>query len=262
MGRRAGLVSVPATIAIALTVGLSTAPRAGQFQDEQREYPRVEQAFSNQLPRLESLFAERDLPFPPREIYLRVIKRERVIEIWARPDLDAPFAALTELPICHFSGLPGPKRREGDRQHPEGFYTIDRFNPRSSYHLSLRISYPNDSDEILGFSDDLGGDIYIHGGCGSTGCLAITDDGAELLYVLAVLARDNGQQAIPIHTFPIAFTEENLDWLRGVTQDRELWQFWGDLQAAYEFFETHRQVPHVTVDAQGRYHLSDFGATP
>lgn len=247
---------------LALTVALAAPVSAQTFEEAQREYPRVEQAFQNQQAAIEARFAEQGLPYPPREVFFRVIKRERVLEVWARGDLDTPFQWLQNLPICYFSGRPGPKRREGDRQHPEGFYTIDRFNPTSRYHLSLRVGYPNASDDVLSDPHHPGGDIYIHGGCGSTGCLAVTNDGAEWLYVIAVLAHSNGQDAIPIHTFPIRFDEANLAWLREVTADRELWAFWENLREGYDYFEQHHRLPSIRVDESGRYVIEPDGLTP
>lgn len=92
------------------------------------------------------------------------------------------------FPIAAASGQPGPKLREGDRQVPEGLYTIDAVNPNSSYHLSLRVSYPNADDRArsaaLGITD-LGGDIYIHGKEASIGCIAIGDEAIEQVFYVA-----------------------------------------------------------------------------
>lgn len=241
---------------LAVTVLLASPLRAGlaqTFEEEQRQYSRVEQAFQNQQAHVQALYAERGLQFPPREVFFRVIKRERVVEVWSRADTESPFELLTAVDICYFSGVLGPKRRQGDRQHPEGFYEIDRFNPRSSWHLSLRISYPNESDRILGDPVDPGDDIFIHGVCGSSGCLAMTNERVELLYVIAVIARSNGQERIPIHIFPIRFTPEDIAWLEEVTFDRELWRFWNNLRPGYDYFETHRQVPTIEVARDGSY---------
>src|SRR5690606_11025729 len=98
------------------------------------------------------------------------------------------FTLVKTYPVCSSSGLPGPKRKKGDRQTPEGFYHIDRFNPQSAFHLSLGINYPNSSDKILGHSDP-GGDIFIHGSCVTIGCVPLTDDLIKEVYVLAVEAK-------------------------------------------------------------------------
>ncbi|MFC7667854.1 murein L,D-transpeptidase family protein [Hymenobacter humi] len=92
---------------------------------------------------------------------------------------------------------------------PEGFYQIDRFNPKSEYHLSLGLNYPNAADLALG-EPDPGGDIFIHGGEVTIGCLPITDIGIEEVYLIAVAARAAGQTLIPVHIFPFPLTESEL----------------------------------------------------
>jgi tetratricopeptide (TPR) repeat protein len=89
----------------------------------------------------------------------------------------------------------GPKERQGDNKTPEGTYVIDARNRDSRFHLSLHISYPNESDrkraKELGVAP--GGDIMIHGikngfswvGDAHTevdwtkGCIAVTDEEIE-----------------------------------------------------------------------------------
>jgi hypothetical protein len=127
--------------------------------------------------------------YPPRQISLIGLKSERVLEVWA-------FGAqgwrrLRAYPILAASGGPGPKLRQGDMQVPEGIYRLTTFNPTSSYHLSLRVDYPNADDRSAARRDgrarqgvDLGGDIYIHGRNVSIGCIAIGDAGIEELYLL------------------------------------------------------------------------------
>jgi len=112
---------------------------------------------------LKRLIRAQGLAYPPREIFLRAFKKEKTLELWARSDQAKGFTLITSYAICAASGSLGPKRRSGDRQVPEGFYTIDRFNPHSGFHLSLRIDYPNAADRILGRQGSLGSDIFIHG---------------------------------------------------------------------------------------------------
>ena len=102
-------------------------------------------------------FKDAGLPYPAREIFLRWFKREAVVELWAREDTGR-FQLVATYPILATSGGPGPKRREGDRQVPEGFYEIDRFNPASLFHLSLGLNYPNAADRILARDGNPGGD--------------------------------------------------------------------------------------------------------
>lgn len=204
---------------------------------------------------LQTLCADASLPYPPREIFLRVLKHEQRLELWARET--GPFAHLKSYPFAVFSGQLGPKRREGDQQIPEGLYLLDRFNPRSSYHLSLRVNYPNASDRILSDPDHPGFDIYIHGKNQSIGCVALGDAAIEELYVLASDTKARGQREIPVHIFPAAM--DSPAWMEYQQQHPEKREnfgpFWENLAEAYRAFEQSRRVPAFTVDASGRYQL-------
>lgn len=88
----------------------------------------------------------------------------------------------------------GHKQFEGDGKTPEGTYFITHRNPRSSYHLSLGISYPNDADRAAAAAagKSPGGDIFIHGGPRgpisrrdwTLGCIAVTDEEIERIYAM------------------------------------------------------------------------------
>jgi murein L,D-transpeptidase YafK len=224
------------------------------FVQDQKQHVRVKSAFANKETALRRHFAEKRLAYPPREIFLRVLKREKELELWAN-DPKLGWSLLKSYPFCYASGRLGPKRKQGDLQVPEGFYHLDRFNPSSNYHLSLGVSYPNQSDRILGAKGNLGGDIFIHGDCVSIGCVAITDDKIEEVYALAVMARARGQRRIPIHIFPGRLDEAGLAKLssRG---DAAMLEFWKNLADGYRFFEEKKKLPRVRVGADGRYLFS------
>src|SRR5262249_603930 len=142
----------------------------------------------------------------------------------------------------------------GDEQVPEGFYTLDWFNPQSNFHLSLHISYPNRSDRILGSRDNPGGNIFLHGNCVTIGCVPITDEGIKEGYWLAVLARSSGQKEIPMEIFPARLDDAGLDRLVPYYRDRpQLLAFWQNLQEGYRQFEREHRPPKVGVDSAGRY---------
>jgi murein L,D-transpeptidase YafK len=171
------------------------------------------------------------------EILLRVIKTHRELEVWARNQGEGLFRLLHRYELAATSGHLGPKRRAGDYQVPEGFYEIDCFNPKSNFHLSLGLNYPNAADRALGEAQP-GGDIFIHGGAVTVGCLPITDAGIEELYLLAVAARAAGQKVIPVHIFPFPMTEAELAQRPGSPHQA----FWRGLVPGYAYFERHRQV--------------------
>jgi len=184
------------------------------FKEQQKKHLRVQEAYRDKEDLLKTLFADKEIQYPPERIYFRVFKKERYLELWVYSNKDKAFKLLLEYPVCALSGDLGPKRRQGDGQIPEGFYVIDRFNPVSNFHLSLGINYPNASDNMLGHKGNLGGDIFIHGGCVTIGCIPMTDDGIKELYVLAVEAKNNGQDEIPVHIFPAKMEKKLLPNLR------------------------------------------------
>ncbi len=136
--------------------------------------------------RLEPDFKRIGADWPPERMVLVGLKQEKTLEVW----VGHPLRLLRSYPILGASGGPGPKLREGDRQVPEGLYRVESLNPNSRYHLALRLDYPNAYDREMGQCDgrdNLGGDIMIHGNTCSIGCLAMGDEAAEDLFILASL---------------------------------------------------------------------------
>jgi murein L,D-transpeptidase YafK len=225
---------------------------AQNFKSQQTKFARVQTAMKEKSEAAKQLFAAKNLSYPPQEIFLRVFKREGVLQLWARAVRN--FILVKEYKICAASGSLGPKRRQGDSQVPEGFYYIDRFNPLSNFYLSMGLNYPNESDKILGTKSNLGGDIFIHGNCVSIGCMAMTDDQIKELYLIAVEAKAAGQNRIPVHIFPAKMNQAGMKRLAvEAAQNQSLLNFWRNLQEGYEAFETHRRLPSISVDRQGRY---------
>lgn len=167
---------------------------------------------------------------------------------------DQPYVLVHEYGICTSSGVLGPKRRFGDAQVPEGFYELDWFNPQSNFFLSMHINYPNASDRILGYRQNLGGDIFLHGNCASIGCISMTDDGIKEVYWLAVLVHSQGQSHLPIQIFPARLTNDGLRSLAATHRyQSELISFWSNLKEGYDFFENGHRPPRVTTRTDGSY---------
>ena len=143
----------------------------------------------------------------------------------------------------------------GDFQVPEGFYYISEFNPNSNYYLSLGINYPNVSDKILADPLRPGGDIYIHGSCVTVGCIPVTDQQIDEIYLLAAFAKNAGQDFIPVHIFPIRYSsQKSVDYLATLTKnDQKLKEFADRLESVYDHFEITHQLPVIMVDNQGNY---------
>ncbi len=229
----------------------------GAFHDQQFRYPRVRAAAAAKGTAVEAAFRAAGVAWPPREIYLRGFKMEQELELWARGSRSEGFRRVAAYPICAGSGRSGPKRRQGDLQVPEGCYRIRVFNPGSRFHLSLGIDYPNLADRRREGPGDLGGDIFIHGGCATIGCLPLTDGGIEEVYLAAVAAADAGQESIPVHLFPLRFTDVLFPALAADNAfDPSLVPFWQDLRAVYDHFERTRRLPRIAVDPAGRYRIA------
>ncbi len=193
--------------AIALVALASPRATADDFERSQRAYPRVRAAFANAEAEWRRRFEGAGAAWPPRGLFIRAFKLEGELEVWASPRRGKARVLVASLPVCASSGGLGLKREEGDGQVPEGFYRIDRFNPRSSFHLSLGLDYPNRWDRARARRDGLrpGGDIFIHGGCATIGCLPLGDSAIEWLYVAAVRARGGGMRSIPVEIHPCRF---------------------------------------------------------
>lgn len=237
------------------TTGFSYANAQSSFIQTQKSSFRVSNAFSNKESSLAKEFAEKKLAWPAKYIYIRSFKFDSQLEVWVKNNLRDKYELFKTYRVCMQSGTMGPKRLQGDFQIPEGFYYINEFNPRSNYHLSLGLNYPNSSDRILSDSLRPGNGIYIHGSCVSIGCVAVNDSDVEELYVLSTYARAAGQEYIPVHIFPVKYnSQRSSDYLNTIVKNNPgLEGFFGQLKASYDLFEKTKQVPVVLVDEDGNY---------
>jgi len=156
--------------------------------------------------RLRPDFERASAPYPPSRFAIWIFKAEKRLELYA-PDSSGQMRWIKSYPILAASGISGPKLREGDLQVPEGFYAIESLNPNSRFHLSLRINYPNAEDRARAAAEgrdleNLGGDIMIHGGAVSIGCLAMGDPAIEEIFILAART---GHEAIDVFLSPVDF---------------------------------------------------------
>jgi len=170
---------------------------------------------------------------------IRAYKKEAELEIWKMRS-DGRYAHLKTFPMCRWSGQLGPKTREGDRQVPEGFYSITpaQMNPNSAYYLSFNVGYPNQLDRALGHS---GGTIMVHGACSSAGCFSMTDKQIAEIYAIARSSFGGGQRAIQMQSYPFKMTAENLAKHRLDPNAG----FWKNLKEGNDHFEVTKQEPQV-----------------
>ena len=203
---------------------------------------------------LKKQFEDKKLQWPPQELYLRSFKYDRQLEVWVK-DEGNTFKLFKAYKVCMQSGTMGPKRMEGDYQVPEGFYYINEFNPNSNYHLALGLNYPNASDRLLSDSLRPGNSIYIHGSCVSTGCIPIMDFPIEELYVMASQVKEQGQDFIPVHVFPVKYNvKKSFEYLAQATKENQALQTFAlSLKNAFDYFETKKQLPVILVNKKGEY---------
>jgi murein L,D-transpeptidase YafK len=196
-------------------------------------------------------------------ILVRIFKEESELEVW-KEDQSGRMALLKTYPICRWSGDLGPKVKTGDRQAPEGFYTItpSLMNPNSNYYLSINLGFPNAYDRANGRT---GSFLMIHGDCSSAGCYAMTDEQVAEIYALARESFFGGQTSFQIQAFPFRMTPQNMARHRNSPHSA----FWRMLKTGYDHFEVTRQEPKVDVcdrryvfntETNGRYNAT--GACP
>src|SRR5258705_3790243 len=238
-----GLVSE----SIAQPSAQTSAASFASFIDYQKTFSRPDETFRKKEDTLQKQFAAKGLKWPANYIYIRSFKYDSQLEVWVKDQVSEPFKLFKTYKVCVLAGTVGPKRMEGDYQVPEGFYYINEFNPRSNYYLSLGLNYPNISDIALSDSLRPGGGIYIHGSCVSVGCIPITDEGIDELYILAALARTEGQDYIPVHIFPIRYNvPRSVNYLNNlVKDDPALKKFESRLEDAFDYFDKFKQLPVI-----------------
>ncbi len=183
-------------------------------------------------------------------VFMRIFKEESELELWIE-GADGRYVLFRTWPVCAWSGRLGPKLREGDNQAPEGFYRVDaaRMNPRSQYHLSFNLGYPNAYDRAHGHT---GSFLMVHGACVSIGCYAMGDAAIEQIYTLAAAAHAGGQRAFDVHAFPFRPEAARLDAAKASP-----WHaFWSELAPAWTAFEQSRRPPRIRV-VDGRYMVGE-----
>jgi len=172
-------------------------------------------------------------------ILVRIFKKESELEVWKR-DRSGQYALLKTYPMCRWSGQLGPKKREGDRQAPEGFYTVtaDLMNPRSQFYLSFNLGFPNPLEKSQGYT---GSALMVHGACTSSGCFAMTDEGVTEIYGLAREAFAGGQRSFQVQALPFRMTPENMARHRNNAN----FAFWQNLKEGSDHFEATKQPPRL-----------------
>jgi murein L,D-transpeptidase YafK len=205
----------------------------GSFKSTQMSYARVSEAYSSAWPGLKKELESAGFKPGTIQILFAAYKSEQVFEVHIRQNSGEKYKLFKTYAVCQSSGGPGPKRKQGDGQVP---------------------NYPNTSDKYFAGRDNPGGDIFIHGKCVTIGCLPLTDEKIKEVYVLAVEARNGGQNNIPVLLFPCKMEGDVYAALRKkYSADKELLNFWDNLETGYKKFVSTGINPAFSFDAQGKY---------
>ncbi len=211
---------------------------AGCYGEEGYQLPA--RAMKELSPEMLTLLQQKNMP-KDSPILVRVFKEESEMEVW-KEDTTGLYQLLKVYPICRWSGELGPKKVEGDRQAPEGFYSITPglMNPNSNYYLAINMGFPNAYDKANGFT---GGFLMIHGDCSSRGCYAMTDEQIGEIYSLARESFLGGQKEFQIQAYPFRMTPATL--ARHRTNPNM--PFWTMLKEGNDHFEVTHMEPKVDV---------------
>ena len=224
------------------------------FLTEQKRYERVRAAIQDRQQIIEKKLNENKITIENLNLLFVAYKDDDLLDVYAKNKQESAYKKILSYKVCSRSGELGPKRKQGDKQVPEGFYYVDRFNPASSFHLSLGISYPNLADKRKSKATNLGGDIFIHGSCVTIGCLPMTDNYIKEIYLLAVYAKNNGQAKIPVYMFPFQMTEQNFKaYKTKYKKNPELIKFWENLKIGHDKFLKEKVELKIEVAESGDY---------
>jgi murein L,D-transpeptidase YafK len=250
---------VSGLIILAENLSAQSSSSAFNFIEFQRSIPKVGDLMKRKEDTLIKQFKEKGLIWPAKYLYIRSFKYDSELELWVKNKKEEKYKLFKTYKICALAGTLGPKRMAGDYQVPEGFYYINEFNPRSQYHFALGLNYPNASDRLLSDISSPGGDIYIHGSCVTTGCIPITDEQIEEVYIVAAHAKDLGDDFIPVHIFPVNFKNaRSVAYLnKYLVSFSENTLFEKNMRNAFNYFEKYKEVPPVIINDKGDYVLEE-----
>jgi murein L,D-transpeptidase YafK len=174
-------------------------------------------------------------------ITMRIIKDEHLLEVW-KQKTNGRYDLVAAYNICAWSGKLGQKKQQGDRQAPEGFYTIGaaQMNPKSKYFLAFDTGFPNAYDRSHGFT---GSNLMVHGACSSSGCYSMTDQSVEEIFAFARDALKGGQDKFLLQALPFRMTAEKMAFYANDPN----YPFWQMIKEGYDHFELTRTPPKVDV---------------
>jgi murein L,D-transpeptidase YafK len=226
------------------------------FKSSQMQFERVKKAYTDYKKTVLANLEKHKINSESFDLFIRVYKAEDELQLWGKNNTEKQYVLLKKFEICAKSGELGPKRKMGDNQVPEGLYYIERYNPSSSYHLSLGINYPNASDKKISKASDLGGDIFIHGDCVTIGCMPLQDEGIKELYVYTIESNKDKKNKIPVYIFPCKMegvTFENA--IKNNLNNKDAINLWSSLKIMNGYFDKYKSLPSWELNEKSYYGL-------
>ncbi len=223
-----------------------------KLKAKQLKKENVQIAYAEKEETVKKLLADKNIDYKTLETFIRVIKSEQILEIWAKDRRENHKYQLVKT--YEFCITKNPDKRRGiDLLVPESFYYIAYFYPGNPYFLRLEVNFPNESDKKRGRT---GGDIAIHGGCFSTYCTPFTDELIKEIYIFAIEAKIKGMPEVPVHNFPFRMTDENFKKYSNDSKykdDEKRIALWKNMKDNYQYFEKNKQLHDFTTDKKGKY---------
>jgi len=227
-----------------------------KFKSEQLKNINAAKAYQQKEAKMKKLLAEKNIDYQTLEVYIRVIKQEELVELWAKDrTINQEFQFIKSYKLCLTNNHDG--LRGIDLLIPESFYTVVEFLPYDPYYARLLTDFPTACEKLRGRT---GGGIALHGGCFSTYCSPLTDEDIKEVYIMAVEARSKGQWNVPIHNFPARLNDSIFNTLKAnpkYNKDEKLIALWKNLKPMYDYFELKRKLLKYTHNDKGEYIFSE-----
>jgi murein L,D-transpeptidase YafK len=177
-------------------------------------------------------------------LYLRLIRDQARLEVWAKPRSENSYVRLRTFKLCGKNGVLGPRQSARTGQ-AEGFYAItpSQMRPVGVTYLGFGFGWPNAYDQKRGWK---GAPSLVQAGCTTGRHYGLTDQDMEEVYTMVYFALRAGQTNVPLHIFP--FQMSPFKMLQIGTGAKA--SFWNELAPAWQAFERTKTPPQVRV--QGR----------
>lgn len=220
------------------------------FIENQKKYQQVAEAIHDKQSTVEVILSANNLAIDNFELYIRIFKKERQLELWGKSIKEKKWQLLNIYNLCIQVPNLGPRLNKID-ELPEGIYYVENFEPQSGLYLAIKINYPNTIDNYYIKNNTSMPSVHICGQCFSSGNFGVGESNIKEIYLFTIYATSNGQSRIPVHIFPCRMNETNYNLL--IQNEKKYENFWKGLSAIYSFFENNKIIPDIILNSDGTY---------